>query len=191
MEMTAGDVEYHAEPNPRETSRARWASTCSSAGRSTTAGTTRTIERLTFDPARSLVGMFLAQLVFGVLGVLFISGEYGTGIIHATLGAGPKRVPVLSDKLAVCLAASFMTAAVAAFASFGAGQHLLGVHGTTQSAPGALRAVFGPALHRTVVGAFSMGVGFALHNTAGGIATVFGILMVLPGIARALRRSDA
>ena len=106
-------------------------------------------------------------------------------MIRATLGAVPKRLPVLWAKLAVYLAVCFVTAA-AAFASFVGGQHLLGVRGTTLSAPGALRAVFGAALYLTVIGAFSMGVGFALPSTAGGIATVFGVLMVLPGIARAL-----
>ena len=38
------------------------------------------------DPTRrSLIGIFLGQLIFGVLGVLVMSAEYGTGTIRATL----------------------------------------------------------------------------------------------------------
>ena len=40
------------------------------------------------DPTRrSLIGIFLGQLIFGVLGVLVMSAEYGTGTIRATLSA--------------------------------------------------------------------------------------------------------
>ncbi len=148
------------------------------------------MERLTFDPiGHSLRATFMAQLIIGVLGVLFISGEYGTGMIRSTLGAVPRRLPVLWAKLSVFVAATFVVAMVAAFASFFGGQALLGVHGTTLSAPGALRSVFGAALYLCVVSIFSMGIGFAIRNTAGGIATVFGLLLILPGLVQALPHS--
>src|ERR1700759_629975 len=57
-----------------------------------------------FEPdqtALSLRGFYLAQLAVGVLGVLFITGEYSTGMIRATLSAVPKRVPVWVAKIAV------------------------------------------------------------------------------------------
>src|SRR5271165_5991119 len=39
-------------------------------------------DRLGFDPtARSLAGLFLGQIAIGVLGVLVMSAEYGTGTI--------------------------------------------------------------------------------------------------------------
>lgn len=43
-------------------------------------------------------GYLLAELLIGVLGVLFVSGEYGTGMIRSTLAAVPKRIPVLYAK---------------------------------------------------------------------------------------------
>ena len=43
----------------------------------------------------------LSQLAIGVLGVLVISGEYSTGMIRASLGAVPKRLPVLWAKIVV------------------------------------------------------------------------------------------
>ena len=43
----------------------------------------------------TLAGSTLAQLAIGVLGVLLITGEYATGMIRATFGAVPRRLPVL------------------------------------------------------------------------------------------------
>ena len=40
-------------------------------------------------------GVNLSQLAIGVLGVLIITGEYSTGMIRASFGAVPKRLPVL------------------------------------------------------------------------------------------------
>jgi ABC-2 type transport system permease protein len=47
----------------------------------------------------SLNGITLAQLAIGVLGVLAVSAEYGTGMIRATLTVVPSRLPVLWAKL--------------------------------------------------------------------------------------------
>jgi ABC-2 type transport system permease protein len=39
--------------------------------------------------------VLFAQLVLGMIGVLAFSGEYGTGMIRATLAVVPSRLPVL------------------------------------------------------------------------------------------------
>jgi hypothetical protein len=49
----------------------------------------------------ALLGVLFAQLVIGVVGVLAFSGEYGTGMIRATLAVVPSRLPVLWAKLIV------------------------------------------------------------------------------------------
>ena len=55
-----------------------------------------------FNPLEtSLIGVSLAQLAIGVLGVLIISGEYSTGMIRSTFMAVPKRLPVLWAKAGV------------------------------------------------------------------------------------------
>jgi ABC-type transport system involved in multi-copper enzyme maturation permease subunit len=144
-------------------------------------------ERLTFDPVgRSLGGVELAQLAIGVLGVLVVTGEYATGMIRSSLMAVPRRWPVLGAKLVVFSACTFVLSIVSAFAAFLLGQQLLGSHGTTLGAPHVLRAVIGVALYLTVVGALAVGLGFVLRSTAGGIATLVGLLLVLPGLARLL-----
>ena len=64
-------------------------------------------DREIFDPTQlSLIGVNVAQLVIGVLGVLVISGEYGTGTIRATFSAAPRRPKVLVAKVAVFTAAA-------------------------------------------------------------------------------------
>jgi ABC-2 type transport system permease protein len=150
----------------------------------------RPIERLTFDPLfHSLVGVNLAQLAIGVLGVLFVTGEYGTGMIRATLGAVPRRLPVLLAKLAVFVTVTTVIAIPACFAAFFVGQALLGAHGTHIGAHDVLRCVIGAGLYLAVVGAFAVGIGFIARNTAGGIAILFGLLLVITGIAHALPSS--
>ncbi len=62
-----------------------------------------------FDPTDvSIRGYVLAQLVIGVLGVLIVSGEYGTGMIRATFSAVPTRTPVLWAKLVIFAVVSFV-----------------------------------------------------------------------------------
>ncbi len=147
-------------------------------------------ERLTFDPtSRSLSGVFLAQLAVGVLGVLVISGEYATGMIRATFSAVPRRLPMLWAKLGVFAAVTFVPMLVSAFAAFFGGQALLGTHGTTLSAPHVLRAVVGVALYLTVVGILGVALGFIVRSTAGGIASLVGLLLVLPTLGRVLPSS--
>ena len=59
-------------------------------------------DRADFHPLEvNLVGVQLAQLAIGVLGVLVITGEYSTGMIRASMTAVPKRLPVLWAKAVV------------------------------------------------------------------------------------------
>ncbi|MGI8752024.1 MAG: ABC transporter permease [Acidimicrobiales bacterium] len=138
---------------------------------------------------RVLGGVNIAQLTVGVLGVLIISGEYSTGMIRATFGAVPTRLPVLWAKLAVFATVVFSVCLVSSFAAFLGGEALLGTHGVSLSAPGALRAVFGVSLYLTVAGLLGVAFGFIVRNTAGGIAALFGVLLVLPGLANLLPSS--
>jgi ABC-type transport system involved in multi-copper enzyme maturation permease subunit len=144
-------------------------------------------ERLRFNAVdRSLAGINLAQLAIGVLGVLVVTGEYATGMIRSSLMAVPRRLPVLAGKAVVFAAATFVLMIISAFVAFLLGQAALGSHGTTLNAPHALRAVIGVPLYLTVVAVFAIGIGFIVRSTAGGIATLFGIMLVLPGLGRLL-----
>ncbi|HEX3814422.1 MAG TPA: ABC transporter permease [Mycobacteriales bacterium] len=147
-------------------------------------------DRASFSPiTQSLTGVYLAQLAIGVLGVLVISGEYATGMIRATLSAAPRRLLVLWAKLTVFSVVTFVLMLVGALVSFFLGQALLHSHGTTLGAHEALQAVVGVALYLTVVGALGVAIGFCVRSTAGGIATLFGVLLVLPTIGHVLPAS--
>jgi ABC-2 type transport system permease protein len=146
-------------------------------------------ELFTFDPTRvSLAGVFLAQLAMGVLGVLVVTGEYASGTIRATFTAVPRRLQVYFAKPLVFGVMSLLALLPTAFAAFVVGQHMLSSKGiqTTLAAPHVLRAVIGAALYLTVIGLFGIGLGWLLRHTAGAISTLFGILLILPILARFL-----
>jgi ABC-2 type transport system permease protein len=171
-----------------------------------------------FEPdqtALSLRGFYLAQLAVGVLGVLSVTGEYSTGMIRATLSAVPRRLPVWVAKVAVFAAVIFLVTLVAAFIAFLCGQAVLsGYHfhgfvsvsqdgnitvlpslthqqglGVPLGHPGSVRAIFGAALYMVGVGLLGVGLGFAVRNTGGAIAALFGLILVLPLLAQALPSS--
>ena len=94
------------------------------------------------DPTRrSLIGIFLGQLIFGVLGVLVMSAEYGTGTIRATLSAVPRRPVVLAAKIIVFGAVAVAASEILAFSAFAVGQAILSAkHAVGSSAAIAQRA---------------------------------------------------
>lgn len=147
-------------------------------------------ERAIFSPIdNSLAGYHLAQLAVGVLGVLLISGEYATGMVRATFAAVPTRLPVLWAKAALYAAVTFALMLAAALLAFVGGQHFLASHGTTLSAPHAVQSIVGVAGYLTLIAVFAVALGFWIRSTAGGIATLFGLLLVLPGIGQVLPAS--
>ena len=141
------------------------------------------------DPTQaSLRGAFLAQLAIGVLGVLVISGEYSTGMIRSSLAAVPHRAPVLVAKAAVFAAVALVVTTAGTFCAFLLGQAALASthRQASLSTPDAARAVVGTGLYLTLIGLLAIGVGFLIRSTAGAIATLVGIVLVLPLLASAL-----
>jgi hypothetical protein len=146
-------------------------------------------EHASFEPAgRSLAGLFLGQLVIGVLGVLVLSAEYSTGTIRSTLSASPQRVRVLLVKTGVFAVVAFVVSALTCLAAFEVAQSIYATKGvqTTLTAAGVPRVVLGGALYLTVVGVLGIGLAALLRHTAGVISTLFGLLLVLPILARFL-----
>jgi ABC-2 type transport system permease protein len=138
--------------------------------------------------ADPMSGFNLAQLAIGVLGVLLISGEYSGGMIRATLGAVPKRLPVLWAKLIVLTTLTLVTMLPVAVLTFFVSQRFLSAEHiqTTWSTPNVARSVIGIGLYLTVVAALAIGLGAIIRNVAGAIGVFVGIILVLPVIASAL-----
>jgi hypothetical protein len=149
-------------------------------------------DKATFNPTSfSLNGILLSQLAVGVLGVLVITAEYSTGMIRATFAAVPKRPTVLAAKAAVFTAATLVTGIVSSFAAFFVGQAILSSKHIQASIgdPGVLRSVFGAGLYLAVLGLLALGIGTLIRHSAGAIAAVFGLILVLPGVVLALPAS--
>jgi ABC-2 type transport system permease protein len=145
-----------------------------------------------FDPISvSLAGTTFAVIAFGVLGVLTMSGEYGTGMIRSSLTVVPRRLPVLWAKLGVFAGVVLAASLAASFAAFWLGQALLSGHhlGVSITSPDALRSVIGAALYITVSGLIGVTLGALFRNTAAGIATFTGVFFVLPPLATLLPSS--
>jgi hypothetical protein len=172
------------------------------------------------DPTRlSLIGVFLGQLIFGVLGVLVMSAEYGTGTIRATLSAVPRRNVVLVAKVVVFGLVAVVVSEALTFSAFAVGQailsakHAVGPGALIQHAhqlglqvppklqgmlgsgtaslgqPEVLRAVVGAGLYLAVLGLFALGLATMFRHTAGAIAAFVGVVLVLPLIVQALPAS--
>jgi ABC-type transport system involved in multi-copper enzyme maturation permease subunit len=148
-------------------------------------------DRADFNPInQDLIGVNLAELTVGVLGVLAVTGEYATGMNRATFAAVPRRFPVLAAKAGVLAAVTFAVSLVTVLITFVGGQALLGAHGISLAHPEAARAVFGATLYLTVVAVLGVGLGFLIRSTAGGIATLIIVLFVIPIMASALPGSS-
>jgi len=140
----------------------------------------------------ALLGVLIAQLVLGVVGVLSFSGEYGTGMIRATLAVVPSRLPVLWAKLIVlaglvlpvtllCAVIDFFTAAAIESSRGGSAISL--------TDPGVLRTVAGSSLYLTVVVIIGLALGALLRKTAAGLSVFAAVFFVIPVIVEALPRT--
>ena len=127
-------------------------------------------------------GYLIAQLVVGVLGVLFVTSEYGTGLIRSTFAAVPRRWRVLTAKSVVLGVVLLVSMTLASFAAFFAGQIFLSAdgHGASLTDPGALRSVAGVGLYLTLIGLLGGAIGWIVRSTAGAITAFVGLLLILP-----------
>jgi hypothetical protein len=134
------------------------------------------------DPASFILGTGLGfgQLAIAVLGVLIMTTEYSTGVIRASLLAVPTRLPVLVAKGVIFAALIFVVSEIVSFCSFFIGAAI--VHPETVvslSQPNVTRAVLGTGLYLTVLGLFALAIGALIRHTAGAIAIVIGLVLVV------------
>jgi ABC-2 type transport system permease protein len=150
------------------------------------------VDRLSFDPTNlSLTGLLFGQLAIGILGVLAISAEYGTGTIRSSLAAVPNRRVLLASKAAVYALVVLVVGEVVSFGAFFIGQMLIsgGAPHATIGQAGVLRAVAGGGLYLALLGLLALGLGSIIRHTAGAIAAFVGVLLIIPLILPALPTS--
>lgn len=123
-------------------------------------------------------------LAAAVLGCLVITGEYGTGMIRSTMTAAPGRVGALLAKAVVIGAVIFAASLLALVIGAALSGAVLGGKGYTID-PGDARVwvtLLSAAGYPALVAVFSVGVGAIIRNSAGAIASVLGLLLVVPTI---------
>lgn len=124
----------------------------------------------------------LAQLAVGVLGVVFVTNEYSTGMIRATFAAVPTRTPVLLGKAAVLILATFVVTFLAILAAFFISSAILSSASFARpiSAPGMLRALLGGGLYLAGIAVIGACLGWLLRSAAGAIATFVALVILAP-----------
>jgi ABC-type transport system involved in multi-copper enzyme maturation permease subunit len=135
-----------------------------------------------FDPVFTVLqGIELAQLFVGALGVVTVTGEYTNGLIRGTFVATPQRAQVLAMRALVFAVVVWACCTAMSFAAFFLGQSVLSpAKHDGIGDPGVLTAVFGAGLYLTFIGLLAMFIGVLVRHTPGALATLFGILIVLP-----------
>jgi ABC-2 type transport system permease protein len=126
----------------------------------------------------------ITALVVGVLGVLTITGEYGTGQVRSTFTADPGRIGVILAKAFVLALATFVVSAVATWIGVfisTALQAANNVHADLGD-PAVVLPILGSSVYVTLLALLAYGIGLLVRSSAGGIAITLGILLVLPVI---------
>jgi ABC-2 type transport system permease protein len=126
----------------------------------------------------------MASLAVVVLGVLVITGEYSTGMIRSTLAAVPRRLPALWAKGVVLTASILLVSTVAVGISLGVMQLFLGAKGLAPDlADGeTVRILVGVPLYLTAIALLAFAIGALLRHSAGALATVLGLLLVIENL---------
>ena len=131
----------------------------------------------------ALLGVLFAQLVLGLVGVLAFSGEYGTGMIRATLAVVPSRLPVLWAKMIVLVGLVLPVTLLCAFLDYfvaAAIESSRGGSAFSLSDPGVLRTLVGSSLYLTVVVIIGLALGALLRKTAAGLSVFAAVFFVIP-----------
>jgi ABC-2 type transport system permease protein len=141
---------------------------------------------------RSIGGIYLAQIAFGVLGAMVVTGEYATGSIRSTFAAVPRRLPVLWSKLGVFGVTTLVLGTIASVLAFVFGQAIFSTKhvDASFSDPHVTRAVLGCGLFLAAMGALGLALGALVRNTAAAITTLTLVLFVVPVIVDVLPKGD-
>jgi ABC-2 type transport system permease protein len=132
------------------------------------------------DPAKSaFLGITLGQAAVAILAVATVSGEYGTGMIHTTFTAMPRRVNVLAAKGLVVTVLILAAGTAAVLVSAAIGDALL-PNGLSLSEGPVQRAATGSVLYLTLIALLSIGVAALVRDAAAAIGVVLGLLYLTP-----------
>lgn len=152
-------------------------------------------DQAAFDPtAKGGAGIIIAQMAIGLLGVLVVTSEYASGMIKASMTVVPCRDRLLAAKAAVLLAVVLVVGEVIAFGSFLAGQGVLAAVDAPHASladSGVARAVVGAGLDLAAVGLLGLALGVLFRATAGALAVIVVVTLIVPAFVTVLPESAA
>jgi ABC-2 type transport system permease protein len=145
------------------------------------------VQQAQFDPLAINFNFVIGGiLLFGVLGALVATNEYGSGLIRTTLAVTPQRGLVLAAKAVLAGLVSFALAVVLVFTAFFTGQGILsGAHAPHVSLGDhdVLAHLLGTVYYLTAVGLIGLFAGVLVRSAAVAITSMFGLLLALPVLA--------
>ncbi|KTR43279.1 hypothetical protein NS263_00340 [Curtobacterium oceanosedimentum] len=121
-------------------------------------------------------------LVAAVLGVLIITGEYGTGQVRSTFTADPGRTGAILAKAVVLAVATFVVSAVSTWIGVALVAFFQADKGVNADLadPAVVMPVLGSSVYVTGIALLAFGIGLLVRSSAGGIAIALGVLLVVP-----------
>lgn len=130
-------------------------------------------------------GMMIAQVTAVVLGALYVTSEYGTGLVRATFAAVPRRGRVVAAKLLVLCSVLFVAGTLTATVGYVAGNWFLEAEGVgvPLDGDGVIRSLYGNGLYLAALGALTLGVGLLVRHTAAALSIVLGLVFVVANMA--------
>ncbi|GLZ14345.1 hypothetical protein Acsp04_45800 [Actinomadura sp. NBRC 104425] len=130
----------------------------------------------------SLRAYYLAQIAFGLVGVLAVTSEHTTGMIGTSLAATPRRGRLLAAKAAVC-------ALVALLVGGGASAAALLLARSADAGPGGLPGAgvlptaAGAGLYLALVALAGLAVGVLVRTTAAALVVLVVATLVVPALS--------
>jgi ABC-2 type transport system permease protein len=147
-----------------------------------------------FDPTnQSLAGLAIGSLTLGILGVLAMSGEYGSGTIRSSLAAMPRRGVLLTAKVVLVGLGTLVIGEALSFIVFFEGQAVLSGGAPTASLgqPGVLRAVALSGAFLALFSLLGLAIGTVIRHTAGAIAVFAGCTLLASILLTSISESIA
>lgn len=128
-----------------------------------------------------IAGIQLGILILGALAVLFISSEFGTGMIRSTFAAVPKRLPVFFAKAIVLAVVSYVVTLVAAFVTALIAMPIYAAYDIPFNfgTEGVLSSIFLGGVYVAGVAIMGLSLGTILRNSAGAIIVLVAIFFLL------------
>jgi ABC-2 type transport system permease protein len=129
------------------------------------------------DPVRiALLGVQVGQAVAAIAGVQMVAGEFGTGMIGATLLALPRRGRMLAAKALLLSASTVVAAVIGVLSSLAIARSLLSIPIDGSVA----RAVTLSILQLLLIALLGLGVGALARNAVAAVGVVLGLLYLMP-----------